>query len=683
MRGRSYTFLRLALWLLVAVVLGLSFSFSPELLAQEKAPQEKEESADIEMNFRNVELINFLSAMSTALGIAFIWDEKDIRGKITLVSPRNFKRTDAFKIFQTVLALQGYTTIRTKGSPVVQVVPIKDAPRIPTPTRTARGTQEEGNAFLTQIIPLRFADANLVRAALTPIISKSAALAVYTPGNLLVLADTESNIQRILDVVEALDVARADIEFKVIPLKFATAKRLAPILTSVLGAIPGAGKPRTPGKPRAAGAGGSKVVADERTNSLIVVGDKPTLSTVSRIIAELDVSSLVPDTGIKVYRLKFADAEELEKIFKSVKETAGDTRKRVGKAASAAAPVSINADKATNSIIVFGPPETIKLMDELVSKLDVRRLQVFVEVLIMEMTLEKSLQLGINWRATAQVGDEAVLGLGFPGATPQTLPQALSSGSGAVLGVLGNTIQFQGQEFLSFSAFIQATRQDQDINILANPQLLTMNNEEAEINISQVVPVSARVSLDANQRSTTEFEFKDIGIILKITPKITGGNQVQLDIQQESSSVAARQAELSANQQAITTLKRTISTKVLVDDNSTIAIGGLIQDQRVETITKVPCLGDIPVLGFFFRSRSEVVRKTNLIVFIRPRIVTSRAELEGITSGAQGKYDRSRTLKGDTESLLRESLGIPAPPEDEETGESPPDEDAKSGEGSN
>jgi general secretion pathway protein D len=310
----------------------------------------------------------------------------------------------------------------------------------------------------------------------------------------------------------------------------------------------------------------------------------------------------------------------------------------------------------------------------MVKELDVRRPQVFVEALIMEMTLEKSLQLGVNWQGTALAGESAV-GLGVPSAAPQTLAQTLAAGSGAVVGIVGNEIDFQGQKFASFSAFIQATRQDQDLNILANPQILTLNNEQAEINVSQVVPISSKILRDANQNTTTEFEFKDIGIILSITPQITGQDKVRLIIDQESSSVAARQAGVS-DQQAITTLKRSLKTKVLVDNNATIAIGGLIQDQQVENVTKVPCLGDIPVLGWFFKSRSEEVRKTNLIVFIRPRIITTQEELEELSSDVHEKYDESRQLRNDTEGMLREDFGIaprmrPEPALEPEGGEAP------------
>jgi general secretion pathway protein D len=264
----------------------------------------------------------------------------------------------------------------------------------------------------------------------------------------------------------------------------------------------------------------------------------------------------------------------------------------------------------------------------------------------------------VRWQATGQGSTGSVIGGGFPNAAPQGLDAALTGGTGAVLGVVGDEIEFQGQSFTSFSGFIQATRQDQDLNILANPQLLTLNNEEAEINVSQVIPVSAKVVTNSNLQTTTEFEFKDVGVILTIRPQITGNDKVRLLIKQESSSVASRQAAATSDQQAITTLKRSINTQVLVDNNNTVAIGGLIQDQIVESETKVPCLGDIPVLGWLFKSRTEELRKTNLIVFIRPRIITSQADLREISDSAENRYDRSRDIREDPENLLRGSFDL-------------------------
>jgi general secretion pathway protein D len=636
---------------------------------------------NIAMNFKNVDILSFLSTMSQALDIAMVWDETKIRGTITLVSPKKFNRQDALSIFETVLSMHGYTTIRQPGSPVLLVVSTTDAPRIPSPTREEGERGEDTNFFVTQIIPLKYADANQIRAALTPLLSKTAGLAVYTPGNILLLSDTEPAVNRIVSIIKAMDVPPEDVDFLVIRLKHASARKIAPILTTLSSALPSeTAAPPVRGRTtraQAAGGGGSelKVVADERTNTLILVGDPLVLEKFKSIIATLDVPEEVPEAGVKVIRLEHADATELVKILKDINvRPAPAGGKPPGQPETGRAEISnatLTADKATNALIMFGPGEMLDTLSKMVVQLDVRRPQVYVEVLIMEMTLEKSLQLGVRWQATGEVTSNGVTkglaGAGFPDATPRSLEGALATGTGSAIGIVGNEITFGGEKFTTFSGFIQATQQDTDLNVLANPQLLTLNNEEAEINVSQVVPVSTKTVTNNQLQTTTEFEFKDVGIILHLTPQITGEDKVRLVLKQESSSIAARQAIQNVNQQAITTLKRSINTQVVVDNNTTMAIGGLIQDQTVNTETKVPCLGDIPLLGWLFKSTSEELRKTNLIVFIRPRIITTREDLEATTSRVRERYDAVRKPETDADAVLRESFALP--PANPATGE--------------
>ncbi|MEE8555428.1 MAG: secretin N-terminal domain-containing protein, partial [bacterium] len=488
--------------------------------------------------------------------------------------------------------------------------------------------------------------------------------------NSLIVFAPRQVLRTIESVVEALDVPGGvtDNFFKIYRLQYASAEELADLLQDVrtlatLGAL-GDEKRKDTETTRAV-----LIRADVPTNSLIVFGTPRVIQTIDELVEALDIPGRIRPRTFKVYRLEHASAVELVKVLTEVKEGAEETSESELPAKSTRLNgvrpqgMTISADPATNSIIVFGTAENIDTMDKIIAQLDIRRPQVFVEALIMELTLEKSLQLGINWQASAKVGD-AVVGGGFPSAQPQTLPDALTGGGGAALGIIGDQIDFQGQKFSSFSAFIQATRQDLDLNILANPQILTLDNEEAVINVSQVIPVSSKVVRDANFQSTTEFEFKDVGVILTIKPQITGTNKVLLHIKQETSSVASRQVTTSTDQTAITTLKRTIDTKVLIDDGATMAIGGLIQDSEIVTETKVPCLGDIPVIGWFFKSRSEEVRKTNLIVLLRPHIINSREDLEKITRGVQRRYDAANQVTGDVEALLRESLGVPPVPPD-------------------
>ena len=655
-----------------------------------RASRSKSSGKLIEMNFRNVEIPQFLNLMSRALDIAFVWDENVIRGKITLISPRKFNKEDAYRIFLTVLGMQGFTTLRPDDSPVIQVIRTRDANREPSPVQD--GAPERGrthNEFITQIIPLKYADASQIQGLLRGITSKTAALAVYKPANLLVLADNQTNVRRVLDIIKALDVPPEELEFELVKLQHAEAKKLEPVLKSIVQALGGekGGGASSSGKStrsnraernrsrassgslknKSGGAGGNdlQIISDERTNTLILVGSSESLAKYREVLAALDVPGESVDSGFKVFHLQYANAEDLAKTLQSVKsaevKSSGEGGKKKATQRQAASNQLIAADKPTNSLIVFGSPSLLRTMTEMVARLDVRRPQVFVEALIMELTLEKSLQLGVRWQSLSPSGD-GLAGVGVPSAAPLTLADTVASGSSAVVGIVGNQIDFAGQSFSSFAAFVQANRQDQDLNILANPQILTVNNEEAQINVSQVVPVSAKVVTSTNSQTTTQFEFKDIGIILKIKPQITGTDKIRLTIDQESSSVAARQTQVSSTQQAITTLKRSINTQVLVDDNTTVAIGGLIQDQQVQTEAKVPCLGDIPVVGWFFRSRTEELRKTNLIVFIRPRILNSPADAEALSREVTEEHDAGSDPRAPIEETLRQKFELPAAP---------------------
>jgi len=682
-------------WSVAVLVFLLSLTVNAEIYAQNK--KGKKAPANIELNFKNVEIVNFLTIISQLLDISLVWDESKVRGSITLVSPKKFTRADALRIFETVLAMHGFTTVQAPGSPLVQVVPTTDAARLASPTNPD-GDSGEGS-FITQIIPLEFADANQIRAALTPLISKSAGLAVYAPGNVLVLSDSESNIRRVMTIVKEMDVSPGDTEYILLQLKHASAGKLAPLLTSLISSLDASNSagaaPARPARPArraprqatpAAGGGGAdfKVVADDRTNTLILVGESYLLERFREIIVTLDVPGVVQEKGVRVVRLEHADAVELVKILKDVniKSEAGKAKAPSATTSAQLSNATITADSATNSVIMFGPTEVTDTLVQMLSQLDIRRPQVYVEVLIMEMTLEKSLNLGVRWQASSEVSN-GVVGGGFPDATPRTLEQALATGAGSAIGIVGDEITFGGQSFTSFSGFISATRQDQDLNVLANPQVLTLNNQEAEINVSQVVPISTKTVTNNQLQTTTEFEFKDVGIILNLTPQITGDNKVRLILKQESSSIAARQAIANASQQAVTTLKRSINTQVVVDNNTTMAIGGLIQDQTVETETKVPCLGDIPLLGWLFKSTADELRKINLVIFIRPQIIATQEDLDATTERVRSRFDVLRNPKADADTILRNSFGLPPSPpppkdEDDEEEEATPTEKTES-----
>ncbi len=607
----------------------------------------------IYLNFDNVNIRSFLQAMSDSLQVALVWDEKKVRGTITVLSPQPFERVTAMEIFESVLSLRGYAIVQHPSAPLLQVVPVRDVPKSVSKVSGQRiGRQKIPPFSHTEIIQLRYADGNAISTLLRSLSPNPSSILLYKPANVLMLTESQATLQRMKDIIKQLDAPSGQSNFEVFKLKYAEASKLAPVLRTL-----GTTMLESRGVVVAKKQSGSlfrtiQIQADVRTNSLLVIASKEVIAGFRDVIREVDIPPTISQRKLRVFRLEHANAEELVKIFKAMdlKSLAQNpTSKKSAK-------ISISADKATNSLVVFGPVEIVNTVSEMLTELDVRPPQVFVEVLVMEMSLEKSLDLGVRWQALSP-GGNSLSGGGFPSASPLTTAQAAAAGDGALIGVIGNTIAYDGQNFTSFSGFIRALQKDQDVNIVANPQVLTVNNKQAEINVSSVIPVSTRTVTNTQNQTTTEFEFRDVGVILKITPQITSGNRVRLIIKQEFSSISSDASSNIAT--AITTLKRSINTEVVVDDKSTMAIGGLIHNQTVNITNRVPFLSRIWIIGNLFKSRQNSVRKTNLLVFIRPTIISSQEDGLENSRRVQKRYDKTKDLLKGLEEELKKDFTIP------------------------
>ena len=607
----------------------------------------------IYLNFDNVDIRSFLQAMSDSLQVALVWDEKKVKGTITVLSPQPFERVTAMEIFESVLSLRGYAIVQHPSAPLLQVVPVRDVPKSVSKVSGQRiGRQKIPPFSHTEIIQLRYADGNAISTLLRSLSPNPSSILLYKPANVLMLTESQATLQRMKDIIKQLDAPSGQSNFEVFKLKYAEASKLAPVLRTL-----GTTMLESRGVVVAKKQSGSlfrtiQIQADVRTNSLLVIASKEVIAGFRDVIREVDIPPTISQRKLRVFRLEHANAEELVKIFKAMdlKSLAQNpTSKKAAK-------ISISADKATNSLVVFGPVEIVNTVSGMLTELDVRPPQVFVEVLVMEMSLEKSLDLGVRWQALSP-GGNSLSGGGFPSASPLTTAQAAAAGDGALIGVIGNTIAYDGQNFTSFSGFIRALQKDQDVNIVANPQVLTVNNKQAEINVSSVIPVSTRTVTNTQNQTTTEFEFRDVGVILKITPQITSGNRVRLIIKQEFSSISSDASSNIAT--AITTLKRSINTEVVVDDKSTMAIGGLIHNQTVNITNRVPFLSRIWIIGNLFKSRQNSVRKTNLLVFIRPTIISSQEDGLENSRRVQKRYDKTKDLLKGLEEELKKDFTIP------------------------
>ena len=854
----------------------------------------KKKSSKVTINLpQTLILKEFIKIISEHTGTVFVYEEKNMRGQMSITAPRNFKVSaeDAFYFFEKILASQGLAMVRKKGSKVVEILTAADArfSRLPISKDGGKVNAKGGN-YVMRLIPIRHADLKGIQATLQPIFSKTGALLVYEPMNMLIVIDVESNVsrivqlidmldisqpegveqivtllqivhndvteihktvselfsnivlngkppkfklliearlnslfivanrettaeiielieqvdvpvegatttihelqysdaakliplittvfpktssikilpfapfnaliiianpvttQQIIDLVDQLDIPRGNRQIKLQTLQYASATTLAPLLSKIFADKIVAGK----GEGKTATGSAVKIIAEPRLNALIIIADRLATDRVLQLIAKLDtvqgtsgetqlklvalentsakrmavllskifsdsvvagkgegktakaspvkiieeerLNSLIIIAGrleieqilslikkldvfqesgkiksnFKLYHLKHAVAKDMAVILKEVtgritevarkdekpKPEAQNQSKTVNSGGQT--DISISADEATNSLLIFAPSDAFTTLDKIIIELDVPRMQVYVEALVMEVTLSKSLDLGINWKASGLTSGGRVLTGGFPGGGGFTGDSARITADSSTIGVLnGNTISIGGEEFFSFGAFVKAVQSNNDVNVLANPQLMIINNpqdgEIPNINVVSVVPVSPKTVTSASNITTKEYQYKEVGIKLEIRPQISGENSIRLDIAQESSDVVNPGAE------AITIFKRTIKTSVIAEDGEIIVLGGLIKEKVARNQDKIPGLGDLPLIGWLFRSKSDLFEKINLLIFIRPTIIRTNKDLEKVNQRASSRYKKAKELNKVSDQVL-EDMGIP------------------------
>ncbi len=845
-------------------------------------------------------LKEFIKIISENTGTVFVYEEKNMRGQMSITAPRNFKVTseDAFFFFEKILASQGLAMVRKKGSKVVEILPSADArfSRLPISNVGGKISSKSGN-YVMRLIPIFHADLKGIQSTLQPIFSKTGVLLVYEPMNMLIVIDVESNVSRIVELIEMLDTSAPDgveqivtlqqiihndvteihktvselfsnlvrngkptqfkllietrlnslfivanrdttgeiieliekvdvpvegakttihelkysdaaklvplittvfpktTSIKILPftpfnaliiianpvttrqiielvdqldiprgnrqimmqqLQYASAKTLAPLLSKIFADKVVAGK----GEGETASGSPVKIIAEPRLNSLIIIADRLATDRVLKLISKLDTEQgssgetqlkLIPlkntsakrmaalltkifadrvvagkgegntakastvkiieeerlnsliiiagrieierilslvkqldvyqDSGkiqsnFKLYHLQHAVAKDMAILLKEVtgkitEVARKDEKPLVGAKAGSKttksgtqSEISISADEATNSLLIFAPAVAFKTLDQIIVKLDVPRMQVYVEALVMEVSLSKSLDLGINWKTAGVTNSGRIITGGFPEGGAFTGPNssgslgsATSAAADSTIGVLnGNTISIGGQEFFSFGAFVKAVQNNNDVNVLANPQLMIINNpqegEVPNINVVSVVPVSPKTVTSASNITTKEYQYKEVGIKLEIKPQISGENSIRLDIAQESSDVVNPGAE------AITIFKRTIKTSVIAEDGEIIVLGGLIKEKIARDQDKIPGFGDLPLLGWLFRSKLDQFEKINLLIFIRPNIIRTKTDLERVNQRASSRFKKAKELNKVSNQVL-EDMGLP------------------------
>ena len=563
------------------------------------------------VNLKNADIREFITQVSTITGKSFVVDPR-VKGNVTVISTESMDQDTIYELFLSVLRVHGYAAVPAgKVTKIVQQVLAKQSGS-PRDFLTDRRSEE----LITSVIPVRNSpSADLVKI-LRPLIPQYGHIAGINSPNALIISDHAENIVRLTKIINQIDIADNQ-TIEIIDLNDAWVEDMIALLQELA--------PEQIGK-GAKGPNKITIVANERTNSMVIKGEAQTVQRVKQLIERLDVPANRAGST-QVIRLAHSDAVAMAEILKNV---IGDNNNEQNNKVK----VSIQADEALNALVIRADPSTMLEIKNIIASLDIRRLQVLIEAAIVEVSTDFTQQLGTELFIADASSGNVPLGLTAPSGTlAQILQKLASKGDGPV--ELGTAPLLAGgrisQTGTSFGVIIRALATNSDVNLLSTPSITTMDNEEAKIVVGQNVPFrtgSTVTGSDGASNPFTTIQREDVGLTLQVTPHIHDGNLVRLKIHQEVSEVDPKSLEvIGSNGSAdLITNIRTIDTTVLVDDQEVIIIGGLMRDKETLTNTSVPFLGSIPGIGFFFRSQSTTFEKQNLLVFIRPTILGSRSD---------------------------------------------------------
>jgi general secretion pathway protein D len=616
------------------------------------------QAGGITLNLKDADIRTLIETVSEATGRNFVIDPR-VKAKVTVVSSRPMNKADLYQVFLSILQVHGYSAVQVGD--VTKIVPDVNAKQGPVPV-TEPAHPGNGDELVTRVIKVENVPAAQLVPILRPLIPQQGHLAAYAASNTLVVSDRAANVERIIKIIKRIDVPDSQ-EIEVIPLEHASAAEVVRIITALN--QKDAKGAKVPGQPILA--------ADERTNSVLLGGDRTARLRIRGLIAHLD-TPLEGGGNTQVVFLKFADAEELAPVLLGVAQQQAEAARKPAAAQAttttttttkkAGQEIDIQADPRNNALIITASPAQFNRLRSVIQQLDIRRSQVLVESIIAEVNVDLSKDLGVEF---------AVIPTQEGGASPAAVSNA-GSGTGGLVDIANSIIGggnnpfslaaglFVGAADLSGSTrwaiLVRALAGDAATNILSTPTLVTMDNEEAQIVVGQNVPFITGSFTQTGTDATNPFqtiERQDVGLTLNITPQINEGDTIKLTIEQETSSLSASAATLAASD--LITNKRQIKTSVLVEDDQILVLGGLIQDEFQDTVQKTPVLGDIPILGRLFRFDSTKKTKQNLMVFIHPVILQDEATANAYTNRKYG-YLRAQQLEAGMQNRGLISEGV-------------------------
>lgn len=578
----------------------------------------------VTIDFNDVDINLFIKYISELTGMNFIVD-RTVKGKVTIISPTKITEDEAYRVFESVLEVQGFTTVPS-GS-VTKIIPSVQARSQSIETVQSGVKLDSEDKIVTQIIPLQHIDPETIKRLLAPLVSKTSVVIAHTESGMLILTEFLSNINRLMEIIKMVDVpTTAGEELAVLQLKYATASDIAKALSQLF--------------VKTATAKGQKpdsvqIIPYDRTNSLLVFSSKSNINKVRELLEKIDTETPKGTGKIQVVYLQHANAEELLKVLTQLPDSkSGSAATTDPQAVAASLPISkdvrIMADLETNALIIIGPREEYLVLEEVIRKLDIPRRMVYIEALIMEVSVTKAFELGLQWGTAGATADgTGRLFTGFSGTGGNNPYAGLNNlmaedpglGAGFSVGLLQSGIQIGDMLFPNLGSLINAYKDDSDVEIIATPQILTTDNKEAQIIVGENVPFQTSKNVSTGTQDYSSYEYKDVGTTLKILPQINQSDLVRMEISVEVSKVKTQVNDRP------TTLKRTANTTVVVRNNETVVMGGIIGQDTSTGQYKVPLLGDIPLIGWLFKTETDNTNKTNLFIFITPRIVENTAEL--------------------------------------------------------
>ncbi len=573
----------------------------------------------ISINFDQVDIRTVLKTIGDITGINFVVD-KSVSGPVTVMSPTKIRLGDVYGVLESILDVQGYAAI--PGADLVKIVPRAQAAKRSPQVRIGSDPDEipKTDSIVTQIMPLNYADATEISRIIQPLLATGSQMATYPRTNSIVVTDTSSNIHHLARIIQELDVTGSKEDVSVFSLEHASAQVLSEQITRIMQKKSGASPQTARSRSAVQIETGLKILPDARTNSLIVVANAQDTETIRGLVEQLDVERPLGTNNVHVVYLKNAESKDVAQSL-----TAALTNLKISGALEAGQSVQVTADEGTNSLIIAASAQDFEVIAEIIDKLDIVREQVLVEMQIMEVSEDSLREIGVDWATLDQAVDGSVRFFGATGFGPR-----VDFASGNLEGLALGAWRGAGSN-LRIGTILHALQKVSGVNILSTPHILTSNHHKAKIVVGENIPfvMESRITEGTDPITPTvikTFEYKDVGISLEITPHISQGGLIRLEVNTEFTKLIG-----TVTSDTPSTAKREAQTVISMNSGSTIVIGGLIRDDIVTVQKKVPLLGDIPLFGALFRFQKDQLQKTNLLIFITPHAVSSQQDLEQIT----------------------------------------------------